>query len=69
MQHHPPERPIRPLKGECPFCNESTAELWVDDRRADLEYQVRCVMCGARGPWSDERGAVDAWRGVAATEL
>lgn len=51
--------------GLCHFCCRDTAELWYDpDGRGDcLPFQVRCGLCGARGPWADcgWESAVPAW--------
>ena len=59
-----PERPVRPPSELCPFCNEVTAGLWLDPARESLANQVRCAMCGARGPWGDNIGAVEGWESV-----
>ena len=51
--------------GECHFCRQDTAELWYDPSdRHDMEpYQVRCRLCGARGPRADcgWESAVPTW--------
>lgn len=60
----PADRPLRRIAGACPFCNEGCAELWLDPARAESACQVRCGFCGARGPWGDEVGAVEGWKGV-----
>ena len=62
-----PESPVRHVARVCPFCNEALAELWRDPMRPEMDHQVRCEMCDARGPWSSADGAVDAWEGVIPT--
>jgi hypothetical protein len=61
--------PLHQVEGVCPFCNEGLAQLWRDVGREDFDHQVRCSFCEARGPWSDEKGAVEAWRSVRAVEV
>ena len=51
-----------------PVCNQTLAELWLDPNRPEMAYQVRCTMCGSRGRWGEEGGAVEAWRSVAPIE-
>ena len=66
--YQPEPHPVRKLDGACLFCNEALVEVWCDPSRAEAAYQVRCAMCGARGPWGEEGGAVEAWRSVAPIE-
>lgn len=50
--------------GTCHFCRHDTAELWYEPADDDLTpYQVRCTLCGARGPWADcgWESAVVSW--------
>lgn len=51
--------------GPCHFCRKGSAELWYepDDDARPYNYQVRCTLCGARGPWADcgWGSAVLAW--------
>jgi hypothetical protein len=49
--------------GFCPFCKQSSAELWFDPGDDFLPFQVRCASCGARGPRADcgWESAVPAW--------
>jgi len=52
--------------GACPFCREDAAELWYEPSEDWKPFQVRCLDCGARGPWADcgEEVAVPAWQSV-----
>lgn len=58
--------------GNCPFCRTASAELWYEPDMEDCctPYQVRCVACGARGPWADLgwSSAVPSWDWVGPRE-
>lgn len=55
------------LVGRCPHCGAlDHAELWRDPSDPFTPYQVRCGLCGARGPRCDcgYESAVVAWRRI-----